>query len=94
MILTVIPFDKYNLFCDCDFVNSLENKKYINRKKGLSFQVLAMIYVVLVVFSPYKRLLTFLSSSVHFVLKFIGKPVVTARIPTKNRGNKVHHGKV
>ena len=33
MILTVIPFDKYNLFRDCDFVNSLENKKYINRKK-------------------------------------------------------------
>ena len=33
MIFTVIPFDKYNLFCDCDFDNSLENKKYINRKK-------------------------------------------------------------
>ena len=33
MILTVIPFDKYNLFRDCNFVNSLENKKYINRKK-------------------------------------------------------------
>ena len=33
MILTVIPFDKYNLFRDCDFVNSLENKKYINREE-------------------------------------------------------------
>ena len=32
MILTVIPFDNYNLFRDCDFVNFLENKKYINRK--------------------------------------------------------------
>ena len=37
MILTVIPIDKYNLFRDCDFVNSLENKKYINRKKKYMF---------------------------------------------------------
>ena len=29
----MIPIDKYNLFCDCDVVNSLENKKYMNRKK-------------------------------------------------------------
>ena len=34
MILTVIPFDNYNLFRDSHFVNSLENKKYINRKKS------------------------------------------------------------
>ena len=33
MILIVISIDYYNLCCDCDFVNSLENEKYINRKK-------------------------------------------------------------
>ena len=33
MILIVIPIDKYNLFRDCDFVNPLENNKYINKTK-------------------------------------------------------------
>ena len=47
MILTVIPFDKYNLFRDCDFVNSLENKKYIDRKKiALSMILICFIFTL------------------------------------------------
>ena len=37
MTLIVIPIDKYNLFCDCDFVNFFENKKYIHRKSFSNF---------------------------------------------------------
>ena len=37
MILTVIPIDKYNLFSDCDFVNSLENKK-IHKQELLALE--------------------------------------------------------
>ena len=40
MILTVIPIDKYNLFRDCDFVNSLENKKIHKQKKFHTFKML------------------------------------------------------
>ena len=46
MIFTVIPFDKYNLFCDCDFDNSLENKKYINRKKKFAYGELFMLVMI------------------------------------------------
>ena len=48
MILTVIPIDKYNLFRDCDFVNSLENKKIHKQKKSVPRSRFCLLYMFII----------------------------------------------